>query len=132
MTGGPEWERKVRMSNQHFINFTNHPSDRWEEEQRKAALEYGEIIDLPFPNVSPQGDEQYIDRMAGECVSQILQFHPAAVLCQGEFCLAYQVICRLREKGIQVVAACSERIAREVGQKKETVFAFVQFRGYGR
>lgn len=94
-------------------------------------MEYGEIVDIPFPPVDPRGDESYIDGLAGQCVRQILQYHPYAVLCQGEFCLAYQVITRLREEGIQVLAACSERIVKEEGQKKEIVFVFEQFRKYG-
>lgn len=95
-------------------------------------MEYGEIIDIPFPSVSPQGDESYIDRLAGQYVKQILSLYPCAVLCQGEFCLAYQVITKLREKGIKVLAACSERIVKEAGQRKEVIFVFGQFREYGK
>ena len=125
-------ERKWDAIKKYFINFTNHPSDRWEEKQRKAALEYGEIIDIPFPSVSPQGDEQYIDGLAEQYFMQILALSPHAVLCQGESCLAYQVITKLREKGIKVFAACSERVVRETGQKKEVMFAFEQFREYNK
>ena len=35
-----------------FINFSNHPSRLWEE--RNAALQYGTIEDLAFPQV-PEG-----------------------------------------------------------------------------
>ncbi len=31
-----------------FINFTNHPSDKWMPMQRKAAECYGKIVDLAF------------------------------------------------------------------------------------
>ena len=34
-----------------FVNFTNHPSETWEEKQIEAAHQYGKIVDLPFPNV---------------------------------------------------------------------------------
>ena len=34
------------MSENIFINFSNHSSDRWSNEQKKAALNYGEIIDI--------------------------------------------------------------------------------------
>lgn len=64
-------------------------------------------------------------------MKQILALYPRAVLCQGEFCLAYQVITKLRKKGIKVLAACSERIVREAGQRKEVQFVFRQFREYG-
>lgn len=37
-----------------FINFSNHPSKLWAEEERNAALQYGTIEDLVFPQV-PEG-----------------------------------------------------------------------------
>ena len=32
-----------------FINFSNHPSDRWDDKQKKASEQYGRIKDIPFP-----------------------------------------------------------------------------------
>lgn len=113
-----------------FVNFTNHPSKYWDKKQREEAEYYGKICDVPFPAVDPQGDEVYICNLAETCTEQILRLHPAAVLCQGEFCLAYQVVSRLQKKGILVLAACSERMVRMQGQKKEVVFVFQKFRKY--
>ena len=31
------------MSENIFINFSNHPSDRWSNEQKKAALNYEKL-----------------------------------------------------------------------------------------
>ena len=31
-----------------FINFSNHPSKLWAEDERNAALQYGTIEDLAF------------------------------------------------------------------------------------
>ncbi len=95
-------------------------------------MEYGEIIDVPFPTVDPQGDEGYIEGLAERYLRRILQLHPYVVLCQGEFCLAYRIITKLHESGIMVLAACSERVVKEAGQKKEVMFAFSQFRRYCR
>ena len=36
-----------------FINFSNHPSVRWSAEQTAAAIEFGDIVDVPFPDVLP-------------------------------------------------------------------------------
>lgn len=113
-----------------FVNFTNHPSEYWEEKQLKEALKYGKIYDLPFPAADPWGDEDYICRLADEYTKKIARLNPEAVLCQGEFCLAYQVACRLEMKGIPVLAACSERNVRVDGQKKEILFSFCQFRRF--
>ena len=35
-----------------FINFSNHPSDAWGEVQLNAAMEYGDVMDVPFPAVN--------------------------------------------------------------------------------
>ena len=113
-----------------FVNFSNHPSEKWDRNQREEALKYGMIQDIPFPAVDPDGDEAYIDRLAELCTAQIEGFSPRAVLCQGEFCLAYQVTARLKEKGILVLAACSERVVKEDGHKKEVSFTFRRFRRY--
>ena len=113
-----------------FVNFTNHPSQAWDGKQREAAERYGTITDVPFPGVDASGDEAYIAGLAEECLDKILQLHPAAVLCQGEFTLAYRVITGLKEKGIPVLAACSTRNVKTEGNRKETIFVFERFREY--
>ena len=120
---------------QTFINFTNHPSERWDEEQKMSALKYGDIVDLPFPNVDAAADEAQICDLAEEYVRKILEKEPCVVLCQGEFSLAYQVITRLKERGITVLAACSERNVKQYSEqgkdiKKEVIFQFRRFREY--
>lgn len=113
-----------------FINFTNHPSSSWSIEQSKAALQYGEIIDIPFPNVPPTMTSQEIATLGDEYTSRIMEYTPTAVLCQGEFSLAYDVIKRLKEQNITVLAACSERNTVTIGNERRSIFCFVQFREY--
>lgn len=113
-----------------FINFTNHPSSKWEVCQRKEAQKYGKILDIPFPAVDAEGDEEYIRKLAEGYVEQMIKLQPRAVLCQGEFTLAYQVITHLIAYGVTVLAACSERISKETGNQKEVIFVFSRFREY--
>lgn len=113
-----------------FVNFTNHLSSRWGEKQKEEALKYGPIKDIPFPPVDPEGDEAYIGKLAEAYAERIMKLCPAAVLCQGEFCLAYQIVKRLTEERILVLAACSKRIVKENGQKKEVIFEFSRFRRF--
>ena len=68
--------------------------------------------------------------MAQDYVGRIEKMKPAAVLCQGEFSLAYQVISKLKERHIPVFVACSERCAKIEGREKKAVFVFKQFREY--
>ena len=117
-----------------FINFTNHPSKLWEKEQRDASLCYGDIIDLPFPNIDPMASKENIREEAARCVKRILSYNPDFVLCQGEFTLAYHVIRLLKENHITVGAACSKRQVTEkhgdTGNEKTVLFHFIQYREY--
>ena len=117
-----------------FINFSNHPSKLWAEDARNAALQYGTIEDLAFPQVPANMSTDGVRKLAEEYAEKILAKKPDCVMCQGEFCLSWHVIARLKEAGVRVAAACSERIVEEVygenGTEKRSVFRFVQFREY--
>lgn len=113
-----------------FVNFTNHPSTQWDNNQKKAAEKYGRIFDVSFPEVDPWEGEEYIEELAERCLAEILELGPGAVLCQGEFCLVYRLVSRLKEKGISVLAACSRRMVEEKNGKKEVCFQFCRFREY--
>ncbi len=118
-----------------FINFTNHPSVHWSADQITAAEKYGCVVDEPFPAVPAALDERGVSLMADEAAARILSKKPAAVLCQGEFTLAYAVTERLKAAGVTVLAASSERVTEETRgengeSRKVTVFRFVRFRAY--
>ena len=113
-----------------FVNFTNHPSSQWGEAQLREAGKYGDIVDVPFPAVDADADETYIVTLAAEYVDKIRRLAPDAVLCQGEFCLAYRVISLLKGDGITVLAACSDRCVRQNGDVKEVTFYFKRFRRF--
>lgn len=113
-----------------FINFTNHPSDSWEQKQKFAAEKYGRIKDVAFPSVKADSTEEEIAELGEQYYKEIISYHPNAVLCQGEFTLTVYVLRRLQESGIKVVAACTERKVDVEGNVKKSVFEFVQFREY--
>lgn len=101
----------------------------------KSAEFYGDIKDISFPDVNVGLTSEEIDSLSEKYVMEILSYNPSCVLCQGEFTLAYAVILKLRQKGIRVVAACSERVVSERinsdgNAEKLSVFNFVQFREY--
>ena len=113
-----------------FVNFTNHPSNKWEQSQISAAESYGRIVDVPFPAVDPKATSQDVRTLASEFVDIIMNHHPAAVLCQGEFTLCYSVINSLKKNGIIVLAACTERMVEENESGKVVKFIFEGFREY--
>ena len=120
-----------------FINLTNHPSDRWSEEQRSAALQYGQIVDIPFPQVPPEANEDYIARLADSLMLNVLtkrrqtNLEPIVVHLAGEHTLVYALVSRLRHAGIRCVASTTQRVAEEDGSGvKISEFKFVRFREY--
>lgn len=122
--GGKKSVRKV------LVNFTNHPYEKWGEKQKEDAKRYGEVIDVPFPHIAASSTKKDIIEISERCMDAIVRFSPEAVVCQGEFCLAYRVTKLLQERGIKVLAACSDRIVKEEGDKKQSIFQFEQFREY--
>ena len=118
-----------------FINHSNHPVANWSPEQKQAALAYGtSIVDMAFPELPANYTEQQITELTQKSFSQIISLQPAAVLCQGEFTYTYGLVKLLKEKGIPVLAACSERNSKEEWNgsvsRKVSYFRFVQFRKY--
>lgn len=118
-----------------FINHSNHPMANWSPEQKQAALAYGaSILDMAFPVLPANYTEQQIAELTQKSFSHIISLQPAAVLCQGEFTYTYSLVKLLKEKGIPVLAACSERKSKEEWNgsvsRKVSYFRFVQFRQY--
>ncbi len=119
-----------------FINATNHPSAKWSQEQLKAAQGYGEVYDLPFPNVDPTASSEDVRRIAHGYAADIAgqAGKGGTALVQGEGSLMYHTIRFLTEEyGVHCVVACSDRkVVESVNEKGETVktatFCFVQFR----
>lgn len=118
-----------------FINCSNHKSKFWDDDQIKAAEKWGEIKDYLFPIVPPKATEEEVDALANKVVEELMSMKPDAVMCQGEFTLTFAVATKLKENGIEVVSACSERqtIERQLedgSTEKRAKFHFVKFRKY--
>lgn len=127
-----------------LINLTNHPSERWTDEQKQTAIEeYGWIEDLPFPQIAPEANEAEIEKLAQEyalkCqhlfqmanipVSQ--QAYNEAVHIMGEMTFTYQMVKLLSAQNIKCIASTTKREAIEKPDgTKISVFQFVKFRTY--
>lgn len=124
-----------------FINLSNHPSDSWGEEQKNAAQHWGDIYDIPFPQIDPTITENALDNLLEEYFQKILEYRkqasaaPFIVMIQGEFVFSFRLIVKIKEQGIKVVAAQSRRLVRESLDEnrnyvKKSCFQFVGFREY--
>ena len=115
-----------------FINHSNHPSEQWDEAQRKEAESYGSILDIPFPAVNQNHTSDEVQDMVNQNGERILKEKPSVVMVQGEFTYTYKMVDFLKKHQIKVVAATSERLVKtlEDGKTKQVEFNFVQFREF--
>ena len=121
-----------------LINISNHPSERWSEEQRSVATDlYGIIQDIAFPRVSPEATSSDIAALAAGYVEQAATLakakenEPFAVHIMGEMTLTFKVVQSLKEMGITCVASTTFRDTLEHPDgSKTTHFRFIQFREY--
>lgn len=130
----PEYERKV-LSTRYFINLSNHPVEQWSKEQKEAAEEYGDIIEILFPQIPSEDDTKKIIKLANKYRGEIYKIaFPAkevTVHIMGEMTFTYQLVQILQAQGIRCVASCTERHVEEMADgKKITKFVFTRFRDY--
>jgi hypothetical protein len=126
------------MSNSYyFINITNHPAAKWSAEQLDSAKRYGNVVDIPFPQISPTATQDEIKKMAKSLAADICGTYQIGdgALVQGEMTFTYVLVHELQARGIVCFAACSERVTEEVVNPdgtttKRSTFKFVQFREY--
>ncbi len=118
-----------------FINISNHPSNKWNTEQLTAAREFGDILDIDFPQITPNETIEEIQHKANSIFSRICSFDNPVVMVQGEFTLTYQLVKMLQDANIRAVASTQKRVSEEsVDENGNTIkvssFCFEGFRDY--
>lgn len=119
-----------------FINLSNHPFTCWSEKQLAAAREYGEPVELPFPDISPEIGEKELKMLVDEYFTKIQELtegKTGTVHIMGEMTFTYALVERLNKSGIRCIASTSKRIVEEDTEGNRTShFSFVRFRNYQR
>lgn len=116
-----------------FVNLSNHPAERWSDDQLSEARRFGPIIDIPFPSIDSSIDEIQLKTLTCEYEKTILQKtanHTPIVHVMGEMNFTYALVKRLRQRGITCVASTTERVVDEHDGQKTSTFKFVKFRRY--
>ncbi len=54
-----------------FINISNHPASKWEEEQITAARQYGDIYEISFPDIDANAGEDTMPRISDALVIEV-------------------------------------------------------------
>ena len=114
-----------------LLNLSNHPSSKWSTAQKQIALEqYGTIKDIPFPNIPPEYDNVAVKKMANAYFEKIIRLQPKAVHLMGEMTFTYTLVKQLKANKIICIAATTERLVVEKGDKRIVQFNFFRFRKY--
>ncbi len=120
-----------------LINLSNHPSSTWSPMQLQTAHDmFGDITDIPFPEINPEWDESEIAGLAQtyhEKIKDIAKKTDAVpvVHLMGEYTFCYALVNLLKEVGIQVVVSTSKRQSMMHEDGTKTIkFDFVRFRNY--
>lgn len=120
-----------------LINLSNHPSNTWSEFQVQTAHDqYGEILDLPFPEIDPEWDQMQIGELAAQYLEKVKTLASehnanAAVHLMGEYSFCFQLVNLLKADGIEAVVSTSERLTEMNPDGSKTIqFNFVRFRKY--
>ena len=120
-----------------FYNLSNHPHVNWGNAQLEAARKWGDIEDVPFPEVNAQLDEQDILRAAQECVKKIKMSIDDAIFVAGEYGAAFPIIDELLNQGKTVLSTISDskivyRTADNGTSERIIHFNFLKFIPYRR
>ena len=116
-----------------FINLTNHPSEKWSEEQLEAAQQYGKVVDLAFPIIEPTFSKEDILSLVKECMETIMGIKEGETIVHvmGEMTFTHNLVNALKAVGITSLASTTERNTSITPDgRKISEFKFVQFREY--
>ena len=122
-----------------LINLSNHPSANWPSQQLDAAVRaFGNIMDLPFPDVDPSGNEEYIRELCEAYLQKIddicrdtgCSISTVTVHIMGEMTCTFAIVNALQKRGVTCVASTTERVSSVENGVRTSVFRFVQFRKY--
>lgn len=121
-----------------LINLSNHPTILWSANQTETAnREFGNVVDINFPQIDPSDDLPQIKKIAAEFVNRInklfLQSNDSnnAVHIMGEFTFTFNLLEILKENNITAVASTTSReVVMDENGNKVSKFNFIRFRKY--
>lgn len=110
-----------------FANISRHPSKIWPQEQFEAAHDIcpDGIVDIVFPYVAPEADEEEV-ATAAQNIARSIGEGVTAAMVQGEYTLTMFLANKLSERGVDVyVAALGKQYQDRRGNR---IRPFIRFR----
>lgn len=116
-----------------LINLSNHSSSTFSVEQFKAASAYGNVIDVPFPNINPHLSSTEVDQLALSTLTEIIEKYgkDCTIHVMGELNFCFSFVKYAQHHNIKCVSSTTERKVTETADgNKTSQFKFVAFREY--
>ena len=120
-----------------LLNLSNHPLNTWSNKQVETAeKQYCKIIDIPFPKITPNADENEINYLTEQYLSKIIDVLQKscdtknAVHIMGELNFTFGIVTKLLNSGITCIASTTNRNTINTENGKIVNFNFVRFREY--
>jgi len=124
-----------------FINFSNHPTNKWDEKQLGKAKEFGEIVDVPFPNIPPEFSHEDVRELISNALGAGLFYYNSEGECNvqrknvtlhvmGEMAGFFEAVIFAFTSRVfdRVVVSTTNRRVVEKDGVKVSIFEFVKFR----
>jgi hypothetical protein len=115
-----------------FVNVSNHSSDKWSPEQLKSARQFGEVVDLGFPNVNPNLFSVELEDLVLEWLEKITSLEKDEMIhvhLMGETGFVCRLAMRLSNLKFHVLHSTTARVVEEKADgTKVSIFKFVRFR----
>ena len=117
-----------------LINLSNHPSEKWGEDQKNATFQkFGDIKDYHFPEINPEATTSEIRETAQKIFIEIRNANHSeyCIHLMGEFTFCYQFarLCEINAIPCFVSTTKREVEIKENGEKISK-FKFIKFRPY--
>ena len=120
-----------------LINLSNHPFEKWPQNQLDAAKLYGPIVDLSFPTIDPKSETSDINLLADKYEIKVRKLLASQskemkfIHIMGELTFCFALVVRLQKMGIICLSSTTTRQTTDHPDgSKTTRFGFVRFREY--
>ena len=113
-----------------LINISNHPSEKWEENQKR---DFEEVVDMPFPNIVLHSNFDQIADQLYDKVREHLKARPwdTAIMVQGQHPATFAIVACFLNAGYKVLSAYTERMSVDnVDGTKTSKFVFGGYQEY--
>lgn len=122
-----------------FINYSNHPTSKWSEDQLNAAKEMADrVVDEPFPQINPEATEFDVVDLAKSEINRLFQTYSGydefVIHIAGEMTFVTYFVSQINKwwaaNAICITSTTKRDVVENEDGSKTVKFGFVRFRQY--